>query len=291
MAKKEKVKKEKPVVEAEPQYYRSMIGTDALNYKVYYMSFLEKIGYGLLAFIVGAAIGYLFYGGLAVDSLGRPTTLTYILNVIVMVVCGTAAAILFIPIRTKQIQQKMQSDLKRQFRDMLEALVTAFGSGKNVTDAFIAVYDDMANQYGDGGYIVKELYIINTGVNNGFTLEELLQDLGVRSGVEDVINFADVFNISYRQGGNIKATVRNSCVIISDKMAVAEEIETIVSGSKSEQYIMLVMPIVLIGIIKFSSPDFGSNFATSAGIISTTVGVIMFVASYFLGTKLLDIKI
>jgi len=56
-------KKNTKVEEPEPQYYMSATNMQMLNYKVYYMSKLEKILYFLLAFIVGAAVGYLFYGG------------------------------------------------------------------------------------------------------------------------------------------------------------------------------------------------------------------------------------
>lgn len=284
-----KTKKEK--AEMEPQFCRSVTGDEVRNYRVYYMKPLEKMAYGVLAFIVGSAVAYLFYGGIGKDEFGAPTLTTYIIDVVAMLLCGGAAVKMFIPIRTQQLRGNAQRKLKMQFRDMLEAMVTAFGAGKNVTDAFSSVYGDMCNQYEENAFIVKELACINSGIINGFTVEELLQDLGKRSGCEDIVNFADVFDICYRQGGNIKETVKNTCVIISDKMSVAEDIETIVSGSKSEQNIMLVMPIALVAIIKLSSPEFGENFATPAGIIATTVGIVMFVASYFIGKKLLEIKI
>lgn len=286
-------KKETDVPEGgkEPQYFRSVTGETTLNYKVYYMKPIEKLAYFAAAFFVGAAVGYLFYGGIGKDEFGNSTTITYVVNVVVMLLCGAAAGKLFVPIRTVQIKESRQAKLKVQFRDMLEALVTAFGAGKNVIDAFSSVQEDLANQYEEDAFILKELAIITGGVMNGFTIEDLLRDFGSRSGVEDISNFADVFEICYRQGGNIKETVRNTASIISDKMSVAEDIETTVSGSKSEQYIMLVMPIALVGLIKVSSPEFAANFATGAGIIATTVGIVLFVAAYFVGKKLLEIKI
>ena len=69
--------------EKEPQYYTSATNMPVLNYKVYYMSKLEKSIYFLLAFLVGAAVGYLFYGGLAKDEYGNATMATYILDFIV----------------------------------------------------------------------------------------------------------------------------------------------------------------------------------------------------------------
>ena len=80
-------------------------------------------------------------------------------------------------------------------------------------------------------------------------------------------------------------------MILSDKMEINEDIETVVTANKNEQNIMMVMPIVLIGAIKMMSPEFGNNFATPSGILATTVAVGLFVASYFVGKAVLDIKV
>jgi len=288
---KKRTKKEMKHKEEQPQYYRSATGEITLNYCVYYMSLAEKIVYFLLAAIIGAYVGYLFYGGIGKNEFGEPTTLTYVLNTIVTLGCGFMTGKYFLPIRTKQIQVARQKKLRSQFRDMLEALSTALGAGQNVRDAFASVYNDLTNQYEETAFILKELYLINTGVVNGVNMEDLIADFARRSGSKDIKDFSDVFEICYRQGGNIRETVKNTCQIISDKMGIVEEIETTVSGSKNEQYIMLVMPVALIAMIKSTSPDFAANFTTPAGIASTTIGIVLFVVSYFLGTKLLDIKV
>ena len=75
-------KKNEDKEEQEPQYYTSLINTPAYNYKVYYMSMIEKIIVTLLAIIVGAAIGYLFYGGIGKDEYGNATNVTHIMNAI-----------------------------------------------------------------------------------------------------------------------------------------------------------------------------------------------------------------
>lgn len=287
MAKKEK--KEKKALE--PQYYVSATNMPTYNYKVYYMSAMEKVLYFLLAFAAGAAVGYLFYGGIGKDEFGRPTTLTWILNVVISVGVGVAAGILFLPLRTEQIINNRKRKLNGQFRDMLEALNTSLGAGKNVTDAFYAVYDDLKVQYDEDADILKELEIIISGMVNNVDLEDLLLDFGVRSGNDDIYSFANVFKICYRKGGNIKDTIRNTHRILSDKMEISEDIETIVSGNKSQQNIMLVMPIALIGMMKMMSADFAANFVTPAGIIATTIGVALFVISYYVGKVVLDIKV
>ena len=261
------------------------------NYKVYYMSVIEKILYFLLAFAVGAAVGYLFYGGIGKTEDGDPTKTTYVLNVTISSIVGLIAGKAFIPIRIEQIIKKKKKKLNTQFRDMLEALNTSLGAGKNVVDSFHSVYSDLKVQYEEDAYILKELEVILSGMANNIDIEVLLEDFGKRSGNDDIKSFANVFKICYRKGGNIKETIRTTHEILSDKMEISEDIETIVTSSKTEQNIMIVMPIALIGVIKMMSPDFAANFTTITGVMATTAAVVIFVAAYYVGKAVLDIKV
>ena len=284
-------KKKKETQPPEPQWFTSVTNLPTYNYKVYYMSKLEKILYFLLAFAIGAVVGYLFYGGLGRDEFGERTTLSWILDISIPAVVGLVAGRIFVPTRTKQIRDKNARTLNSQFRDFLEAFNTSIGAGKNVVDSFHAVYDDMRIQFEEDAFIVKELEVILSGMANNFAVEDLMEDLGNRSGNDDIVSFANVFRISYRKGGNLKDTINTTHSILSDKMEIKEEIETMVSASKMEQTVMIFMPIGLIGIMKSMSPDFAANFATPAGIASTTIAIGLFIVSYFVGRKILNIKL
>lgn len=277
--------------EREPQYYMSAVNTAVYNYKVYYMSLKEKILYFLLAFATGAFVAYLFYGGLAKDEYGNPTTATYVLNIIICSLVGLLAAKFYIPIRTEKLQEKSVNKLRIQFRDMLDSLTTSLNAGMNVTDSFINVYEDLKVQYDEDAYIIRELEVILESIRNNIDIEDALMDLGVRSGIDDIKSFANVFKLSYRKGGNIKDIIRNTHEIISEKMEIEEDIKSMVSSNKREQNMMTVMPVGIVGIIKLMSGDFGANFSTGIGVLSTTIGVVIFVISYFLGKSILDIKV
>jgi tight adherence protein B len=173
----------------------------------------------------------------------------------------------------------------------LDALATSIGSGKNVVDSFKAARDDLRVIYSEEASIIKELDVILDGIANNVDVEKSLLDFGIRSGLDDIISFANVFETCYRKGGNIKEVIKNTQQIISEKMEVEMEIQTIVAGAKNEQTIMTVMPIALIAIIKMMSPEFAANFATSSGILSTTIAVVMFIVAYFVGNVVLAIKI
>lgn len=282
-------KKEKK--ELEPQYYLSPTHIETLNYKVYYMSKKEKIIYFLLAFAVGAVVGYLFYGGIGKDEFGNSTTITYVLNILIPTVVGLIAGKFFLPMRTEQIVNKRRKQLNVQFRDMLDGITTSLGAGNNVMNSFNSVYNDLKVQYSEDAFILKELEVVLSGIQSNFNIEDLLEDFGNRSGIDDITSFANVFKICYRKGGNIQDVIQSTHAILSKKMEIKEDIETTVSGSKMDQMIMIVMPILLIGMIKVMSPEFAANFVTASGLIATTIAIGMFVASYFVGKAIMDIKV
>lgn len=284
-------KKKKEKVELEPQYYLSPTHIQTLNYKVYYMSVKEKILYFLLAFAVGAVLGYLFYGGIGKDAYGNPTMLTHILDITISVIVGLVAGKLYLPMRTEQIITKRKKELSGQFRDMLDGFTTAIGAGNNILNSFNSVYNDMKIQYSEDAFILRELEVILSGIHSNFDVEDLLEDFGRRSDNDDIMSFASVFRICYRKGGNIQQVVRSTHEILSQKMTIKEDIETIVSGSKLDQMILMVMPIALVGLIKVMSPDMSGNFVSPVGIICTTVAIGLFVASYVVGRRIMDIKI
>lgn len=277
--------------ELEPQYYMSATNMPTYNYNVYHMSQKEKLIYFLIAFIIGGVVGYLFYGGIGKDEFGMPTMTTYILNVVIFVGVGVIAGFLFVPTRIDAIIEKKKSDLNKQFRDMLDALTTSLNAGKNVNESFFSVYEDLKVQYDEDAFILKELELIISGINNNIPIELMLEDFGRRSGNDDIKSFANVFSVSYRKGGNIKDIIRNTHSILSDKMEINEEIETMVTSNKTEQNIMIVMPILLVGMIKMMSPEFGENFVSPAGLLSTTIGMICFIVAYFVGKAVMNIKV
>ena len=236
-------------------------------------------------------IGLIDCAGLRLQEATDATTVTYVLDIIVCVLVGGIAGKMFLPIRTQQIIKKRKNDLKLQFRELLDALATSIGSGKNIVDSFKSAYDDLSIIYNEDASIIKELAIILDGNNNNIEIEKSLMDMGLRSGIDDIVSFANVFETCYRKGGDIKDVIKNTQQIINEKMEVQMDIETIVTSSKNEENVMTVLPIALIALIKLMSPEFSANFVTPVGIISTTIAIVMFVIARKVGQKVLDIKI
>lgn len=273
----------------EPKYIPSPLNNPMINYKRYYMSVFERLIYFALVFAVGGFVGWVFYGGLF-QSDGEPTIATYISNSIVFCLIGGIAAKVFLPAIRKMLKNKRDKALRLQFRDMLESITSSLSSGNTVTDAFINAKGDLQNQYSESDYIIVELSEILSGLQNGQTLEDMLKAFGDRADNEDIQNFGNVINNCYRMGGDFKTAVRKTRDIISDKMAIEDEIATKISSNKLQHNAMCIMPVVLVAMLKISSDTFANNLASFLGVVVTTIAIGIFVASYFWGRKIIDVR-
>lgn len=273
----------------EPQYYLSEINTQVMNYKVYVMNPMEKIMYMSMLMLAGGCIGLIFYGGLFQKD-GVDTFLTLISNIVVFVGIGFLAIKAFLPMIEDSLQKKRATVLKEQFVDFASALTNALGSGMNMTDSINAVYRDLKSQYPEDAYIILEVKELMDGLNNNLSIEFLLEQFGRRSGEDDIENFAQVFSVCYRTGGDIKAVVRRTTEMISEKVMIASEIETAVTSNKMQMNIMNVLPIVIILMMRVMSKEFASSFSSIIGVIGLTVSAGLTFAAYKMGQKIVDIK-
>lgn len=275
----------------EPEILYSATNQPVPNYKVYYLKTGEKILWGIIAFVIGAAVAYLFYGGIGKDAYGEPTTVTYVMNVIVMVLCGFIAVKIFLPIRQRQILNKRLKTLHRQFIDLLDSLSASLAAGQNVPSAFMSAKTDLLVQHPENSFIVNEVNQIIDGFNNNVPIEGMLMNLGERSGIKDISDFGKIFETAYRKGGSIKDIVRNTHEILSTKNQLEMEIQTKVTSNKNEQNIMMVMPVVIVGMVKMMGGDFADNFTTPSGLLFTTIGIGLFILAYYIGQSILKIDV
>ena len=148
----------------------------------------------------------------------------------------------------------------------------------------------MRMQYNANDDIVLEMQEIINGMNQNINIEVMLENFGMRSGNEDIMSFADVFAVCYRKGGNMNSVIHRTHSVISEKMAVADEIETKLTSNKMQHNVMSVMPIAVVALLRLTNDAFAANFATVIGVLANTVAIGIFVGAYIYGNKIVDIE-
>lgn len=274
----------------EQQYIMSKLNTPLLNYQVYVMDAQEKLTTFLLGFLAGGAIGLVFYGNLFLDDDGNLTRMSMISNVVVFVIVGIIGWRVFTSMRTESLKKKRMTELTHQFRSFLESLAVSLSSGMNVFDSLAGAHADLQTEFSDNGYMTAEVKEMLAGIQNNIPIEEMLASLGERSGNDDIKNFATVFEICYRTGGNLKEVVQRTNGIISERIEIKEEIETLMTSNKTQFTAMMVIPVVIILLMRVMSSTFAQSFASPLGVVAMTIAIAIFYAAYVMGQKICNIE-
>lgn len=279
-------KKEKVV---EPKFVTSLINNPMLNYKVYVLNKKQKVLYFIISVLFGGVAGMVFFSGFFKQD-GESTLLTYISNAVIFIIVGLIVSRVFFPTFVAKKKTKRDTALRDQFRDLLDSLSASFSSGVNSSEAFKSAYTDMIQQHGESSIIAMEMKEILDGINQNYTISQMLCDFAERSGNEDIESFANVYQIAIEKGSDLKTVIRRTHSIISDKIAVNDEIQTKLASNKLQHTVMSIMPIGIVAILRFTNDSFATSFTSPLGIIVNIVAIGAFIGSYILGQKICDIK-
>lgn len=233
----------------------------------------------VLAFLIGFAAGFvvlfIFYKILLLSVVG-----------------GAVTGVVNIFLASQNAVAKRHSQLRTQFFDFLEAMSVSMRAGNPPLKAIESAREDLTLMYHEGSDILVELEIAVAKFNNAVPLSEVFMDLAERSQLEDIASFASIYATIEGKSSRADEIVRETQQIISDKMEIEMEIETMMSAAKSETNIMLFMPLVILGVIGYAGAGFmDSLYTTEIGRVVATGGLIIFIISFFLAHKFSNIKL
>lgn len=208
------------------------------KYEQYDFTWKDWLEYVFRLFIKGSVTCYLFYN-------------TY-KAWLVMIPFG----ILDYKVLKNRKLEKQKRELTLQFKSMIESIAAALGTGYSLEKSFAEAKRDLSLIYPLHVSIFNELDYIMSGMQINVPVEKLMQDFGKRSGVDDISDFANVITVAKQNGGNLIHIIQKTVDRIADKIAVEEEIETMITAKKYEEKIMMMMPYGIIFYLRLSNDGF-----------------------------------
>lgn len=180
--------------------------------------------------------------------------------------------------------EKMREELAVQFRECILSVAASLRAGYSVENAFVECRQDMVLMYGEDALICGELNFIRRGLNINISLEELLTDLANRSGCEEITQFAQIFSLAKRNGGNMSEIIRTSAGQIGKQIELRQEIKMLLGSKKMELTIMKVMPFGILLYIDMGNPGyFDSLYYNLTGIAVMTGCLALYLGAYLMG--------
>lgn len=176
-----------------------------------------------------------------------------------------------------------------QFRDLIRSVAASMQAGYSVENAFLESYSDMCMMHGEASFICRELKVIKRGLVINLTLEELLEDLGKRSKTAQIREFASVFAIARRNGGNMTQVIHTSAELIHRKVETEEEILLQTAARRMERNIMNLMPFAILLYVDIGNKGyFDALYHNPRGVAVMSGCLAVYLTAYYLSEKILQ---
>ena len=203
---------------------------------------------------------------------------------------GLLVGKVFLPCAAASWQKKRRDTLRRQFRDMLESLTASLAANSTVRDAFSSAYTDMCMQYSDDALISKELDQFRRAEQINVTLNVMMDDFAKRSGVEEIQDFNNVFQVCYGPGGNMSRVINQTHDIICERMEVEDEIQAKIHANEMELNIIMLAPVLIVALMRSANETFAQNLASPVGVAAVTGALVLFAIAYIWGQKIIAVR-
>ena len=194
--------------------------------------------------------------------------------------------------RLDQERRAKKSLLALQFRESILSVSTALNAGYSVENSFIEAYYDMKNMYGEDALITSRYRRMVMKLRDNEPIEYIIKDFAMESDIEDIYDFASVFDAAKKVGGDMTKIIKRAASNISEKIDVKREIATSVSAKRYEIRVMEIVPFGILAYLQLTSGEFISVlYHNVTGAALMTGALTVYTAGFIMAEKILDIEV
>lgn len=234
---------------------------------------------------------WLQYGGLGLLA-ALLIAWTFYRSFLAFFLLAPIGAIIYPLYKRRDLCRARQAALAMEFKETIGLLGSFLFAGYSVENAFVATQKEIEKLYGKRAMMAQELSEMIRGFGLNKPPELLLMEFAERSTLSDIRNFAEVFSIAKRSGGDLRVITERTADIIREKAAVAEEIRILTAARRYEQRIMSILPIGIICYVNLTSPEFLQvMYVTLPGRLVMTLCLLLFFLSSYFSKKIMEIEV
>lgn len=153
----------------------------------------------------------------------------------ILIIAGLVGPIVYI----KMKQKKRVKEFEEQLSDALMICVSCLHSGLSFTQAMETIAADM------DAPISTEFALTIKEMNMGYSMDEALENLGVRIKSKFVDLMISAVLVQRQTGGNLSRILENISDTIKEKMKLKKQLKTATASGRTSGMIVGMMPIIL----------------------------------------------
>lgn len=186
--------------------------------------------------------------------------------------------------------KKRKEKLEAEFKETMLAVQTNLQSGYSMENAFLESHHYIVGIFGENCDMARELLWIKKRMSNGDTLEHLLLDLGRRCPDSAIEDFAYVYSIAGKTGGNWNEVIGRTVTHITQRIEIKEEISVMIHGKKMESRIMCLIPFFILFYMDVTSKGYlDVMYHNIIGIVVMTVCMAVYIFAFWISEKITDV--
>ena len=202
------------------------------------------------------------------------------------------ATAVYLKKRKKTLLEKRKERLKKQFLYAASLLSDYLKSGYSIENAVLSSRKELSEVFGPKSDIAREWAVMAARMSINATAEEVFNDFGIRSGVEQIRDFTEVFSIVKRSGGQLSEVLSSASSVLAEQFSAEEQIRTAITAQKLEQKIMDIVPAAILLYVKTCSPELLSvMYETLSGRLIMTGCLLVYAAAFIWSEKILRFRV
>jgi len=227
---------------------------------------MAKIKLCITKIVIGISLGYVFY---------RSFLMMLIFSIL----------LLSIPSKEKK---SLEGLILLEFKEFLNGIHSELLVGqsfRNAVDLTIILHQVQSES------LKESLLFLNKSLKLGVSDVTAWQHFSSTMDNKYITEFVDVLEVTYAYSGNIVEIIKNTIHTISDAIDLTLELQVMIAAKRLEFYMMMLLPILLLGLLSYSQYEYMSVLYQSIlGRIVMTSVLIGMTVSFFIGKEIIKVE-
>ena len=173
-----------------------------------------------------------------------------------------------------------------QLPDAMDFIARSLRAGNPFSASLKAVSKEMPDPTG------TEFGITFDEINYGIETEDALENLGTRSGSEEMNFFITAVLIQRQTGGNLADVLNRIATVMRDRAATYRDIRILSAEARLSAYILMALPFVVAGLIQLGNPGYLSIlFDYRLGQMIIAAQIVLMVIGYMIMRRMINFRV
>ena len=193
---------------------------------------------------------------------------------------------------TAHLANKRRLRLLSGFKDALYSISGSVAAGRQMPYAIQSAAEAACAAYGKSSDIARELGSISDSYARTHSdIGIMLEDLGNRSGLSEIKQFASSYRTCQKCGGDLEDVCRRNAELLLSRMSFNDEVRALAAQKKYDIILLAGMPLAVLFLLDLTNYSYVAVlYETTAGRVVMTLCLCLILSALLWGMKITKIE-